>query len=356
MFFASDNWSGAHPAIGEALIREQSGYANAYGTSPLDRKIEARFNEIFEREVAVFFVGTGTAANSLALSSVGRPGGVVFCHKDAHIANDEGGAPEYFTGGGRLATVSGPEGKMTPSELRRIAARYPADFIHHGQPMAVSLTQSTEVGTVYGLDEIDALTAVAKEGGLPVHMDGARFANALVALDTTPAEMTWKRGVDILSFGGTKNGCWCAEAIVFMNPGQAREMPFIRKRAAHLFSKTRFISAQLDAYLTDDLWLNLARHSNAMAERMRIAFRTSAKARLAWETQSNEVFIILPKSAAEAARKAGAQFYDWLTPADQPGLVAEDEVLARCVTSFATTEAEVDRFVSFLEAEPLTKG
>ncbi|WP_174802131.1 threonine aldolase family protein [Martelella limonii] len=350
MFFASDNWSGAHPAIGAALMREQSGYANAYGTSALDRKIEARFNEVFEREVAVFFVGTGTAANSLALSSVGRPGGVVFCHKDAHIANDEGGAPEYFTGGGRLATVSGDNGKMDPKTLKRIIGRYPADFVHHGQPMAVSLTQSTEVGTVYTLDELDAITAEAKAHDLPVHMDGARFANALAALDVSPAEMTWKRGIDILSFGGTKNGCWCAEAIVFMNPGQARDMPFIRKRAAHLFSKTRFISAQFDAYLEDGLWLELARRSNAMAERMREAFRGSNHARLAWETNTNEVFIILKESAAEAARGAGARFYNWLPPADQPDLVGEGEVLARCVTSFSTEESEIDRFVSFLTA------
>ncbi|AJY44643.1 threonine aldolase family protein [Martelella endophytica] len=348
MFFASDNWAGAHPAIGEALVREQSGYANAYGTSDLDRKIEARFNEIFEREVAVFFVGTGTAANSLSLSAVGRPGGVVFCHTEGHIANDEGGAPEYFTGGGRLALVSGPDGKMTPANLRKVAARYPADFIHHGQPMAVSLTQSTEIGTVYSLDEIAGITAEAKALGLPVHMDGARFANGLVALDTTPAEMTWKRGVDILSFGGTKNGCWCAEAIVFMNPDMARDMPYIRKRAAHLFSKTRFISAQFDAYLENDLWLDLARHSNAMAERMRQAFRNASGARLGWETQSNEVFVIMPKAAAEAARTAGARFYDWLVPAGADDLVGEDEILARCVTSFATTEAEVDQFVSFL--------
>ena len=348
MFFASDNWSGAHPAIGEALMREQSGYANAYGTSALDRKIEAKFNDVFEREVAVFFVGTGTAANSLALSSVGRPGGVVFCHKDAHIANDEGGAPEYFTGGGRLATVSGENGRMNPTALRRMIARYPADFIHHGQPMAVSLTQSTEVGTVYGLDEIDAITAEAKAHGLPVHMDGARFANALVALDVSPAEMTWKRGVDILSFGGTKNGCWCAEAIVFMNPDQARDMPFIRKRAAHLFSKTRFISAQFDAYLEGGLWLELARHSNAMAERMRQAFRAAKTARLAWETATNEVFIILPEEAADAARKAGAQFHNWPTPADQPDLIGEGEALIRCVTSFSTEEQEIDHFVSFL--------
>lgn len=348
MFFASDNWSGAHPAIGEALTREQSGYAAAYGTSALDKRVEERFNAIFEREVAVFFVGTGTAANSLSLSALSRPGGVVFCHQEAHIANDEGGAPEYLTGGGRLATVSGPDGKMTPDALRQSLARYPASFIHHGQPMAVSLTQSTEIGTVYDLDEIDALTAIARENGLPVHMDGARFANALTALDVSPAEMTWKRGIDVVSFGGTKNGCWCAEAIVFMNPDDAKAMPYIRKRAAQLFSKTRFIAAQFDSYLSDDLWLKLARHSNAMAERLRQAFRAAPSARLAWETRSNEVFIIIPETAAAAARAAGAEFYNWPVPVNQPDLVRSGEVLARCVTSFATTEDDVDRFLSFI--------
>ncbi|WP_176082851.1 low specificity L-threonine aldolase [Martelella sp. HB161492] len=349
MYFASDNWAGAHPAIGEALNREQSGFAAAYGTSTLDRRIEDRFNTLFEREVSVFFVGTGTAANSLSLSAIGRPGGVVFCHREAHIANDEGGAPEYFTTGGRLATVSGANGKIDPTALEKTIARYPAGFIHHGQPMAVSLTQSTEIGTVYSLDEIDAVADIARHHELPLHMDGARFANALVALGCTPAEMTWKRGVDILSFGGTKNGCWCAEAIVFMHPEKAREMPYIRKRAAQLFSKTRFISAQFDGYFENDLWLDLARHSNAMADRLRTAITASKTARLAWDTQSNEVFVILPEKSVQEAWGAGARFHDWLVPVDTPDLVKPGEMLVRLVTSFATTSQEVDQVLTYMK-------
>jgi threonine aldolase len=181
-------------------------------------------------------------------------------------------------------------------------------------------------------------------------MDGARFANALVALGATPAEMTWKRGVDILSFGGTKNGCWCAEAIVFFNPEQAKEMPFIRKRAAQLFSKSRFIAAQFDAYFESNLWLDLARHSNSMADRLRSGIGASNSARLAWPTASNEVFAVVTKSAAKTAEEKGAKFYEWPVPTATPELVGDNETLVRLVTSFATTEADVDGFLKCLAA------
>ena len=268
MFFASDNWAGAHPRIMESLAVNAEGFAAAYGNSPLDKAVAERFNEIFEREVAVFFVATGTAANSLAMASLARPGGVVLAHREAHMIEDESGAPEYLTGGARVKPVDGRLGKMDINRLEE-AIRQPASrFPHGGQAMAVSITQSTESGTVYALDEIEAIAARAHDHGLPLHMDGARFANALVSLDATPAEMTWKRGVDLLSFGGTKNGCWCAEAVVFMDPKAAREFPFLRMRAGQLFSKSRFVAAQFDAYLKDGLWLDTARHSNAMAARL----------------------------------------------------------------------------------------
>ncbi|ATN35465.1 low specificity L-threonine aldolase [Rhizobium sp. ACO-34A] len=345
MFFASDNWAGAHPKIAESLTREASGYAAAYGSSDLDKRIEARFNELFEREVSVFFVGTGTAANSLALASVARAGGVTFCHFDAHVNSDEGGAPEYLTSACRLYPVEGENGKMDAEALRGHVHRFDVPSVHQGRPMAVTLTQATESGTIYTLDEIAEISAIAKSKKLPVHMDGARFANALVALDATPAEMTWKRGVDILSFGGTKNGCWCAEAIIFFDPEMAEEMPYIRKRSAQLFSKTRFVSAQFEAYLEDDLWLELAGHANAMADRLRSTLKTGNRARLAWETQSNEVFAVFDKALADEAKAKGAKFYDWLVPRDMPHLVSENEVLARLVTSFATTNEDVDRFL-----------
>jgi threonine aldolase len=212
------------------------------------------------------------------------------------------------------------------------------------------MTQATEVGSIYSLAEIDEISAIAKEHDLPLHMDGARFANALVHLGATPADMTWKRGVDVLSFGGTKNGCWCAEAIVFFDPAMAKELPFIRKRSAQLFSKSRFIAAQFDAYLQDDLWLGLASHANSMADRLRAGLDASNSARQAWPTTSNEVFAVVPKTTAEAAQEKGAKFYDWLEPHDMPEPVKDGEMLIRLVTSFATEAQDVDAFLEVLAA------
>jgi threonine aldolase len=342
MIFASDNWAGVHPAIAENLARHSAGFARPYGASDLDKKIEAKFNEIFEREVAVFFVGTGTAANALALAAVNRPGGVSFCHREAHAIEDECGAPEYFTGGARLHPVDGALGRIDPVLLEKELGRFPPDFVHAGQPMAVSITQATEVGTVYSLDQIQAVSDICKAHGIPLHMDGARFANALVSLNCTPAEMTWKSGVDVVSFGATKNGCWCAEALVFLNPTQAKDLPFIRKRAAQLFSKTRFIAAQFEAYLKDDLWLTLARHANEMTAKLAGRIRNSSIMRLGHEPQANEIFAILSKVEAERLRAAGAVFYDWNMPHTASFELASDEVLVRLVTSYATTSAEVD--------------
>ncbi|RUM24016.1 low specificity L-threonine aldolase [Rhizobium vallis] len=346
MIFSSDNWSGAHPAIGESLMMHAGGYASGYGTSDLDRKVEQKFAEIFERDVAVFFVGTGTAANSLALATANRAGGVVFCHREAHVVADECGAPEFFSHGARLKPIDGPRGKMEVAGLEAEIRRFPLDNVQGGQPTAVSLTQATESGTVYSLAEIDAIAAVSKAHRLPLHMDGARFANALVSLDTTPAEMTWKRGVDLVSFGGTKNGCWCAEALVLFDRSKAQEMHFMRKRAGQLFSKSRFVSAQFDAYFAGDLWLNLARHANAMAARLAEGITASQTSRLAWQADANEVFAILKKDVAAKLRQQGAIFYDWPVPQRLDGSLAPDEGLHRLVSSFATRADEVDRFVS----------
>ena len=348
MIFTSDNWAGAHPAINAALTAHSAGFAEAYGASALDRKVEERFNEVFGREVAVFFVGTGTAANSLALASVNRPGGVTFCHREAHVIEDECGAPEYFTHGARLVPVDGTAGKIDPLVLESEIARFPEGFVHAGQPMAITLTQATEIGTVYKPDEIRAISAIARRHGLPLHMDGARFTNALVSLGLEPAQMTADLGVDIISFGGTKNGCWCAEALVFLDPDMARDLPFIRKRAAQLFSKSRFMAAQFDAWLTDGLWLDLARHANRMATDLADAIRASGSARLAWEPEANEVFAIMSAQTAARLRQAGARFHDWNVPRSEKGSVAENEILARLVTSFATAKDDVDRFAEAL--------
>jgi threonine aldolase len=348
MIFASDNWAGVHPAIARRLSEEAGGYSAAYGSSELDKNIEQKFNQLFEREVAVFFVATGTAANSLALAAVNRPGGVSFCHREAHMIEDECGAPEFFTHGARLAPVDGEHGKINPLNLISEIARFPPDFIHAGQPMAISITQATEIGTVYQQQEILEIANVAKSKGLPLHMDGARFANALVALNLTPAEMTWKSGVDIISFGATKNGCWCAEALVFTDPQMAKDLPYIRKRAAQLFSKTRFIASQFDAYLTDNLWLDLARHANIMAKRLRDGIVESKSVRLGWEPETNEVFCIVARTLSEHLRQQGAVFHEWNPPRSKQNLIGEDEVLIRLVTSFATEPDDVDQFVDLL--------
>lgn len=346
MIFSSDNWAGAHPTIAESLVRAAGGFASAYGTSDLDKKVEKKLAEIFERDVAVFFVGTGTAANSLALASNNKPGGQVFCHREAHVNVDECNAPEFFSHGSRLAPVDGPLGKMDPEKLEAEIARFPAGAVHNGQPMAVTLTQATEAGTAYSLDEIDAIASIAKRAGVPLHMDGARFANALVSLGATPAEMTWKRGVDLLSFGGTKNGCWCAEALILFDTSKAAEMHFLRKRSAQLFSKSRFIAAQFDAYLENDLWLDLARHANAMATDLAAGIEASASARLAWPSNSNELFVILKKEKAKALQDKGALFYDWPVPKDVS--IAADEGFYRLVTSFATSKQDTETFVAGL--------
>ncbi len=348
MIFASDNWAGVHPNIAQRLTEEASGFSAAYGSSELDHKIEQKFNDLFEREVAVFFVATGTAANALALAAVNRPGGVSFCHREAHMIEDECGAPEFFTHGARMAPVDGKNGKIDPQKLESEIARFPPDFVHAGQPMAVSITQATEIGTVYQTHEIAAISTVAKNHGLPLHMDGARFANALVALDLSPAEMTWKVGVDIISFGATKNGCWCAEVLVFTVPKMAQDLPFIRKRAAQLFSKTRFVACQFDAYLTGGLWLDLARHANCMAQRLEQGIVGSRKARLAWQTDANEVFCLLSRTDSNRLQRHGAIFHEWNAPRAKQNLAGDDEILVRLVTSFATELDHVNRFIELL--------
>lgn len=341
MFFASDNWAGAHPHVAAALSEAAAGFDPAYGSGAWDKRVAARFSAIFEREVAVFFVSTGTAANSLSLASVAKAGGVVFCHPEAHIREDECGAPEFLSGGLRLHPVDGDNGKMSADALKSAIGLFPPGVVHGGRPAAVSITQASEIGTVHSLDEIDAIASVARGHALPVHMDGARFANALVALDCTPAEMTWRRGIDLLSFGGTKNGCWCAEAVVLFDPARAGEFAFHQKRGAQLFSKSRFVAAQFEAYLADDLWLSNARHSNAMAQKLAAMFDGLPAARLAWQPDANEVFPILKKHTAQRLKAEGAAFYDWRAPHWYRESIAEDETLCRFVTSFATREEDI---------------
>ncbi len=346
MIFSSDNWSGAHPAISASLARHAEGMAAAYGASALDVAVARRFDDLFEREVAVFHVGTGTAANSLALSAFNRPGGIVLCHGEAHIMVDECGAPEFFAHGSRLAPVAGSNGMMEPAALGRALEAFDPAFVHGGRPVAVSISQSAESGAVYAPETVREIASIAHGHGLAVHMDGARFANAVAALGISPAEASWKAGVDVMSFGGTKNGCWCAEAIVFFDKEKAADFAYNHKRAGQLFSKSRFVSAQFDAYLADGLWLSLANHANAMADALREGIAAASNARPAWETRANEVFAIVKRSAADRARSEGALFYDWHVGGDTP--VAQDEILVRLVASWSTTPEEVESFIRLI--------
>ena len=344
MIFASDNWAGAHPLIAQKLVEAAGTYTSPYGESDADRAVEAKLSEIFEREVSVFFVATGTAANSLALASVSKTSSVIFCHTEAHVIHHEGGAVELMTNGGKLVGVGGEaRGKISPARLESAMSRFPTEDVHVGQKVALTLSQTTEAGTMYTLEEIRALADVARSGGMKVHMDGARFSNAVAALGVSPAEMTWKSGIDILSLGGTKNGCWCAEAIVCFNKRDAAAIPHLRKRGANLFSKSNFVAQQFDRWLEDDLWLDLARHSNGMARKLADAVRGSSDGRIAWETGGNQVFIVMSDEKAEALRAEGARFYDWDTPAGMEDAIAKGERIRRFITSFATTDEDIAR-------------
>jgi len=342
---ASDNWAGAHPAIAASLSAAAGGFCQAYGGSDFDQAVQRHFNEIFEREVAVFFVATGTAANALALSAYGTPGGIAFAHRHAHVIEDECGAVEYLSGGGRLHAVDGASGRIDPSALEQAIARFAPRPLHAGRPAAVSLTQASEIGTVYTLDDISRISDICKHHALALHMDGARFANALVTLDTTPAEMTWRRGVDIVSFGGTKNGCWCAEAIILFDLERAEELQFLRKRAGQLFSKSRFITTQFAAYFKDNLWLENARQANLMAAQLAAAIEAAPNLRLAWPPEANEVFAIMEIENAKRLASSGVIFHPWPLPAGCSQQMDEHEALYRFVTCFATGEDDIARFI-----------
>jgi threonine aldolase len=268
MNFASDNGAGVAPEILEAIVKSSRVNAPAYGADDYTARAEALLSEVFERRVAAFLVSTGTAANALALGALVRPWEAVFCHEEAHIQEDECGAPEFFTAGAKLVGIAGAAGKISPDGLRETLVRFPRGPAKSAQPAALSLSQASEAGTFYRASEIAALAAIAHEAGLAVHMDGARFANAVVAAGGSPADMTWRVGVDALSLGATKNGALACEAVVFFDPDKAARFAFQRKRAGQTLSKGRFLGAQMEAYLTGGLWLDLARRANAAARRL----------------------------------------------------------------------------------------
>jgi len=293
-------------------------------------------------------VATGTAANAIALAELTPPWGAVLCHRESHIVTDECGAPEFFGNGMRLVGLSGEGCKLSPDHVAAALAKDAWGAPHHFTPAALSITQATEAGTIYRPAEIAALADIAHARGLAVHMDGARLANALVRLRATPAEATWKAGVDVVPFGATKGGAMAAEAIVFFDPQRATAMAERRKRGGHLLSKHRFVAAQFDAFLADDYGSMLARHANAMADRLAAALAEIGVPPV-WPVDANLVFVLLPKALDARLREAGATYYvrssASLPKSMTPG---PDAMLVRLVTSFATREADIDRFVKLL--------
>ena len=348
MDFASDNTSGVAPQVMAALNAANEGHVPSYGADALSEAVRTKMRDLFEApEAAVYLVATGTAANALSCALLTEPWGAIFCHRNAHIEEDECGAPEFYTNGAKLVLVDGAHAKMDPEALERTIAHTGRGGIHNVQRGMVSLTNATEAGTVYAPEEVARLTEIAQDYALPVHMDGARFANALARLGCTPAELTWKAGVDVLSFGGTKNGCMGVEAVVIFDPARAREFELRRKRGGHLFSKNRFLAAQMLGYLAGGGWLENARHANRMALRLAAGILEVDGGSLLHPTEANAVFARLPRGLHRQAVEAGAYYYLW--PFDQSLDGPDDElVTARLVCSWATTEDEVDSFLETL--------
>jgi threonine aldolase len=336
MNFASDNAYGALPEIWAALKEADCGPTLAYGHDPITQSLPSRFSRLFERDVAVFPVFTGTAANALALACLTPPFGAVLCHQDSHIMASECGAPEFFSGA-KLIGVAGANGKFTPEAIAEALAGLDGS-VHSVKPCAVSLSQASELGTVYTPGEIAAIAALAHDHGLKLHMDGARFANAMAHLGCPPAQATWKCGVDVLSFGATKAGALGAEAVVFFDPTLAGEFEYRRKRGGHLASKMRYVSAQLAAMLESDLWLKSAVHANRVAQRLADGLMHVPDIEIAAPVETNMVFARMPEDMAARLRAAGAEFHDWLPPKD-------GKVLVRLATAFATPDAEVAKLI-----------
>jgi threonine aldolase len=334
MNFCSDNVAGASPEIIRALSDANSGPAMPYGDDEITQRVIARLRDLFEADAEILFMSTGSSANALALATMTPPYGAIYCHPDSHVNTDECGAPEFFAGGAKLVPVPGCDGKMTAEALEHVITG--AGVVHHMQPAAVSVTQVTEAGTLYTLDELAAIAEICRTHRLKLHMDGARFANAVEALGCSPADASHRIGVDALSFGATKNGALCAEAILFFDRKLSREAGYRRKRAGHLISKLRFLSAQFDAYLEGDLWLRNAHHANATAARMAEGLAALDGVTFEFLVQANELFVRLPVAMIEGLLAGGFLFHRW-----EP-----EGTLVRLVTAFDTDPAHVDAFLA----------
>ncbi len=342
MFFASDNCGPAHPAVMQAVMDANTGYQPSYGDEPLMDEVRSQLRKLFEApEAAIYLVATGTAANALTLSTLSQPWQTLFCTPLSHIHTDECNAPEFFTGGAKLSLV-GTSDKMTPADLTQAVEGWVLGDVHVSQRGAVSLTQATDKGHVYTPGELSALTSVAHSYGLPVHIDGARFSNAIAALGCSPAELSWKAGIDTLCFGGTKNGCMSVEAVIFFDPKHAWEFELRRKRGAQLFSKHRYLSAQMIGYLANDLWLENAKTANARTAHLANGMRVVHGFELLADPQANEIFANLPRCTHQRLQDAGAQ-YSLFGPlqGDNP----DESLSMRLVCDWSITVDQIDQFV-----------
>jgi len=348
MFFASDNASPVPQQVLDAVAKVNEGYAASYGTDVEMDEVRRLIREIFEApEGEVYLVATGTSANVLSLATLVQPWQAICCHRNAHIAEDECGSPEFYTGGSKLNLIDGDHGKITPAALEAAIKVQVQGFVHSVQRGALSLTNATESGTVYSHDALKALCDVAKRYDMPVHLDGARFANSVVSTGATPAEMSWKAGVDVLSFGGTKNGLMGVEAVILFDPKLAWEFELRRKRGGHLFSKHRYLSAQMLAYLTDGLWLDLAGKANAAAKKLSNGILSLEGATLVHPTDANAVFASWNRASHRRAMEAGAKYYFW---GSEGNLDGPDDGLesARLVCSWCTADAEIEQFLALI--------
>lgn len=342
MFFASDNAGPAHPQVMERVMAANTGYQLPYGKDDVMDDVRAGIRRVFEApEAEVYLVSTGTAANALALACYTQPWQTIFCSAVAHVEEDECNAPEFYAGAAKLTCVP-TDDKMTPAALDAAITSRTVGDVHATQPGPVTITQVTERGTVHSLAELRALTAIAKSHDLPVHLDGARFANAQAALGCTAAEMSWESGVDVVSFGGTKNGCMAVEAVVFFDPSKAWEFELRRKRGAHLFSKHRYLSAQMAGYLQDDLFLDTARQANANAAYLAKGL-TAAGATFLHEPQANMIFASFPRSVHQRLHDAGAKYNLW---GDDLSGAPDDMVACRLVCDWSITRDQIDMFLS----------
>jgi threonine aldolase len=328
MNFYSDNTATATPEVLAAIAAANQGSVRSYGADPWSDRLDEVFSKWFAHPVRAFPVATGTAANALALATLTPPWGQVFCSDQSHVIHDECGAVELQTGGARLTPLAGSNGLLEAATLAQVLADTQVS-VHSVQPASVTLTQATECGTVYQPAQVAAIAAVCRQHGLKLHMDGARFANAVAHLGASPAEVTWKAGVDVLSFGATKNGALGAEAVVFFNAELARDFELRRKRAAHLFSKMRYLSAQLLCCLEGDFFLANAARANALAARIGKA----AGSRLLYPVEANAVFLRFAPGEKEALRARSFGFYDWGAPRTES---------ARFVVSWDQPESDVD--------------